>query len=581
MTLSSLAARIHYSPRAGSPAAERAALVIAFDGEQLIGTTLDRPPDSASPWRRNAVLSRGPLLAGGVVVYGDAARLTALDAQSGAQLWSIPSPRTELRAVADDGTSTVLVLDSPAEKRRWLAVYDRSARLLFRLEANVVLGLPALAGGSLLLPWDGQFLSAFDLPSGSELGRVRLDTPIDHALSTSAGLFLGGPPFVPFGRAGELIELPWRPLPGRVRAGASAGEKPGAEEARLYVWPDEDTDTDSYVVSQGRVAMGFERARGALLWVRVFPGLILGGAALPDAFALCDETGVLTWLGSRDADARQPLRLMRSRPGGLPGSGRGGRDSTRRLQACGVESGRVSVLVEENRRTLPAEPLIEQLSRVMALADPSLSESQRFLSRELAARPEPEATLALIQLATRRNADPILQAEAEDLLATRRNGTEYMLQALSRTGVFARDPSALPPVAALADALGALDEKQAAPLLAEQINHPGHSASAVARVAAALERLASESEYHELAVFFSLHHTTAEQPDRVRAVNSVARTLLRIGGDPGRALVQFAARDPLTVQDIREGLLRELGPGSAGGPHVSSQLLPERPAVAP
>jgi outer membrane protein assembly factor BamB len=144
-------------------------------------------------------------------------------------------------------------------------------------------------------------------------------------------------------------------------------------------------------------------------------------------------------------------------------------------------------------------------------------------------------------------------------LATRRNGQEFMLRALKRTDPFADDPAALPPLAPLADALGALGESRAAPLLAAHLNHPGHSAKAVARAAAALERLATEAESADLSVFFSLHRTTADQPERAEAVNAVGRTLLRVGGERGRMLVQLAARDPLTVPDVREPMIRELG----------------------
>jgi hypothetical protein len=202
--------------------------------------------------------------------------------------------------------------------------------------------------------------------------------------------------------------------------------------------------------------------------------------------------------------------------------------------------------------------LVDQLARVLALSDPDLAGAQRFLSRELAVRPEPEATRVLIALASRRSANPILQSEAEDLLATRRNGAEFMLQALERSGPRSVDPLARAPLAALADALEALDDRRAAPLLAAQMNQLGHSPQALARVAGALEHLAGAAEYAPLEMFFSLRRTSADQAELVEAVVSVGRTLLRVGAAQGRRLVQLASRDPLTSPGVRAGLEPEL-----------------------
>jgi outer membrane protein assembly factor BamB len=213
-------------------------------------------------------------------------------------------------------------------------------------------------------------------------------------------------------------------------------------------------------------------------------------------------------------------------------------------------------------------PLLEQLARVLALSDPGLSEAQRFLSRELAARPEPEATRVLIELVTRRSLDRVLQTEAEDLLAIRRNGQQYKLAALE-SAESGGDATALPPIAPLGEALAALGERRAAPLLARQLNRPAHTGAALARAAAALEQLASEAEYDELSVFFSLHRTTADSPELFSAVISVAKTMLRVAGPRARELIGFATRDPLTIPAVRgalEAALRDDQRSPAQGP---------------
>jgi outer membrane protein assembly factor BamB len=127
----------------------------------------------------------------------------------------------------------------------------------------------------------------------------------------------------------------------------------------------------------------------------------------------------------------------------------------------------------------------------------------------------------------------------------------------------------LPPIAPLGEALAALGDRRAAPLLAGQLNRPAHTASAIARAAEALEELASDAEFGELSVFFSLHRTTADGPEWVAAVVSVARTLLRVGGRRAHTLIELAIRDPLTIADVREALERELGNEPAGSTSLS------------
>ena len=68
-----------------------------------------------------------------------------------------------------------------------------------------------------------------------------------------------------------------------------------------------------------------------------------------------------------------------------------------------------------------------------------------------------------------------------------------------------------------------------------------------------MDRELTPAEIEDLKVFFSLYHATADDEALVRAVVSVGETLLRVGGDSGRALVERAAGDPLTHPGVRRG----------------------------
>jgi outer membrane protein assembly factor BamB len=111
-----------------------------------------------------------------------------------------------------------------------------------------------------------------------------------------------------------------------------------------------------------------------------------------------------------------------------------------------------------------------------------------------------------------------------------------------------------PPVGPLADALAALDAKEAAPHLASHLNDPANTPDDVERAARALAVLATPKELEELRTFFSLYRATADQQELVNAVISVARALLQVGGEDEKRLVERAAEDPLTHPEVRRGL---------------------------
>ncbi|MEY4548421.1 MAG: hypothetical protein RL685_4616 [Pseudomonadota bacterium] len=556
-SLESFAARL---PRA--PAADWPASVVVSRASGLAGGVLETNAERHI-WQRTAEVSEPPLLDRELVVYGQGSWLQALDARSGAPLWTLPREGARLRALADDGRLSALALDSERGDRHWLLTVDRAGRERLRVQLASELGTPALLPGTIIVPWAGRFVSAIDLASGTELARAGVEPALRHALWSGSELSLVGPPWVHLAssadpssqvlrpRTFQARALPSRPLPGRVELGSGAlAPQRDPETSLLFALPPaaaaDAAQASPFLVTQGRLALSFEASRGSLLWLRLLASPILAAAVSEASFALCDASGSVWVLAASSAQPIEQLQLGSLRPGEpwshcALGAGRGWPPAPR------AEAGGAA-----------PDALVEQLARVLALSAPDVANVQRFLSRELAARPEPEATRVLIALASRQNADPLLQAEAEDLLATRRNGAEFMLQALERAGRGSRDPVARAPLAALADALAALEERRAAPLLAAQMNQLGHSAPALERVARALEVLASEDEYGALRVFFSVRRTTADGPELVEAVRSVGRTLLRIGGAPGRRLVQLAARDPLTAPEVRVELEREL-----------------------
>ena len=182
-----------------------------------------------------------------------------------------------------------------------------------------------------------------------------------------------------------------------------------------------------------------------------------------------------------------------------------------------------------------------------------MATAEHFLIDEIGKLEDPSVTRVLIALSQNVRVPAAERALARALLAKRRNGVEHMLAALARHYDFISGDQP-PPVGPLADALGALRERRAAPLLARHLNDPANGIDDVSHAALALETLATGAELDELKTFFALYRATADEPLLVRAVLSVGAALLRIGGPDGHALVERASTDPLTQPDVQKGL---------------------------
>jgi outer membrane protein assembly factor BamB len=175
--------------------------------------------------------------------------------------------------------------------------------------------------------------------------------------------------------------------------------------------------------------------------------------------------------------------------------------------------------------------------------------------RELGTNDDPTVTKTLLDLACNVRTQPDVMQEARGLLASRRNGVEYMIEALGRHYDFLSDVLQPPPVGPLADALAAVGEKSAAPLLAAHLNDPADTPDDVRRAAHALVTLATADQFQQIRTFFSLYRATADDDALVAAVIDAAKILVKLGGADGVATVEEAARDPLTEPVVKQAIL--------------------------
>jgi outer membrane protein assembly factor BamB len=568
-SIAALEARLRSAP---APAATPVAVGVNEAG--IFGAALP----SGARWTHQGGADTLPVVAANVVVASHAGKLFALDAKTGRELWTIPTGGKKLRGAGDDGTYTVAVLagEKPGQSR-FVAV-TRQGEVTRSLDSTVELGFPAIKGGVAFIPWNNQYVSAVDVKSGEEVARLLLREIVTQARNFDGQLWFGEQGLVKFDQQirlattnqGTHVALPARQLPGKpVWLGSGNQLWPVSSSARLKIrlaaTPVAGADgphftNRAFLASYFRVVLGLSDENGAVRFVKSLSGDALGMSAAQRGFAVCDTTGKVTLVSEQGGDA-------------------GSADLGARVSACTVDVTALSL-----EQTQPPAALAAQIGQALSELTPDMAVAQKLLVDELTKLDDPLVTKILIDLTSSAKIPPDLRGAARKLIATRRTGKEYMLAALQRHYDYVSDVLLPPPLGPLADALSAMNEVSATPLLARHLNDPANEMADVERAALALGKLATPAEYEDLRTFFALYRATADEPALVNAVVAVAGALLRIGGAPGKTLIERAAQDPLTQTDVKRRLSALLstpdgaapaGPAASKSPNVAQNA--ERP----
>jgi len=531
----------------GAHVAESKGFVVGVTTSGLVGMGLD----GSGRWTHPGLPDSRPSIAGGVVVYTAGGKLVALDCANGRELWQVDVGNDKrLRGAGDDGSTTVASIAGESGGRTLVVAVSRNGSVIQRWKPDPDVGVPAVLGNIVFAPWDSQYVSALDVGDGSEVGRVLARNVVSRAVAIGGSLYFGENALVKFDAAiasasrgdAHVVKLPERELPGKptwfpsgVQALPVAAGAPDA--IRFYARPVErdgklGLDSQRFAATYFRIVVGFNESDAALKWTRTLPAEVIAGDAASGGFLFCDVTGAVWFTDARAGGASGKVSL------GTP------------LKACVVSAGSFSVPMGSDSGSLTA-----QLSEAIELREEQMATIQRFLLRELGTNEsDPSVTKTLLDLASDARTQPDVLAEARTLLAGRRNGVEYMLGALERHYDFLSDVLRPPPVGPLADALAAIGERRAAPLLAAHLNDPADTPNDARHAAHALLKLASPSELGAVRTFFSLYHSTADEEDLIAAAVDAARILVQLGGAEGASVVERAARDPLTVPAVREAI---------------------------
>jgi outer membrane protein assembly factor BamB len=532
------------------PPATDVVLGIAGHTDKLIGL----PLGGGSKWTFAHPLDSRPVVAGSVVVGSGGGEAFALDASTGNVIWRRPTGGIALLGAGDDGTVTVVAFKEANTVGSVLLAVTHDGQVVRQIETDKPLGAPAVVGRMAFVPWAGQYVSVVDLSNGDETARVTLRDETSRAWTQGGSLWFGEVGFTRFdehirdaskGKASRAV-FTVRPLPGtpKLMPNGAAMVPPVAnaeDRVRLYARP---TPTDAgaaiedarWYATYFRLAMGFDVEGDKLAWVHLHGSDFLGGATAAGGVLLCDAQGKVTMLDAKTGAVLSDLDLGEA------------------LKACVVNVDALRATGTPSGTTT----LAAQLSDAVLADDPQLELAQKMLLKELSLEIDESGTKALVDLASDVRTSPDLLIDARAALAKRRNGASYMEAALARHYDFLKDVLRPPPVGPIAEALGAMNEKAAAPLLAAHLLDPADTDDDVMRAAAALAHIAGPNESSTLREFFAMYRACAAGDDMAAALASTGQALLTVDGAPGRAIVESAVRDPSTVDYAKERLAEAL-----------------------
>ena len=509
-------------------------------GKTIVGV----PLDGGAAWSADHALDSRPVLTGTVVVGLGGGELFALDAKTGKPLWR-RNAGGSLRGAGDDGKTTVVSLAETTGKGSVVLAVSHEGDVLRQVEDEAAIGVPAVVDGYAFLPWQGQYVTVYDLAAGEEVARVLLRSQTSRAWTAGGALFFGEAGATRFddkirlapANQASTVLLPARELPGSpkwMRPGTEslALKASALDNIALYAQPAASgaaaIEGDRFAATYYRIAVGLDAKSGALAWAHGNDAEIVGGAPYAGGFALCDVKGKVTFVDAQTGAVAGSVSLGKA------------------VEVCMVQGEGFT-----KKGAAGAPPLAEQLAKAIMMPEAEHVMIQKLLLREMAALQDESVTKALIDLASNPLTPPPLLEDARKALAARRNNAPAMLASLGKPYDFLADVLRPPPVGPIADALGAMDEKKAAPLLAKHLNDPAHPPDDVKRAAAALVGLADKGQLAEIATFFAHYRCMAEDEAIAAAVVSAAQTLVKIGG---HELVIEAAGDPATTEPIKPRL---------------------------
>ena len=504
-------------------------------------------------WQVPVEPSSAPHVAGNSVVLQSEDAIVGYDLKTGVRRFSLDSEEMVLKGADGEGPLVAITIGQGSgtfAKSEAILVRDGSEQ--WRRPLDALIGVPAVVGNSVLVPWSGQFLSAIDAASGEEYARVRVrDGVISHALRVGPEVYLGS--FHGIARlsgaldagalkAAGLFTLPEGDLPGRPlllrdvftetapQAADSAqhrialGFRPALDGARVAL-----QDDALYLVFY-RFVFALSPADLTVRWVYVHDRDLVGASGQPNGIAFADEAGRIAFVASGSGQrVWQEQAVAGASVVQLPDEGSGVDAGGDGPTPEGLAAMLLGAAQDNDARLVPA--------RLLAVST-------------IAKLPQADATANLIELCDSERISPPVRERACGELKQRTVGADHLLAALERHAAFL-EGTTTPPVGYLAKAVAALGEKRAVAPLVAHLADPETRSSDLPALVTALGELGEASAAEPLAKFLRTYHADAIDEHVVRALELVPGVLLKLSGPVARPTLQTVTDDGLGVNSVR------------------------------
>jgi outer membrane protein assembly factor BamB len=506
-------------------------------------------------WQRPVQALSAPYLAGDAVVVQTNTAIVGFDLRTGAERFSVSRGAMTLKGADGEGGLVAFVIgqgQGTIAKSEAILVEGGSVR--WRRPIDGLVGVPAVVGNMVLVPWSTQFVSAIDAQSGEEFARVRVhDGVISHAISDAGQIYVGS--FHGITRITSSIgsgtlkgsgyfSLPERELPGRplllddLYTSTSSTPPPDSAQHRIALaWrPIADRlriglqDNTLYLVFY-RFVYALDPRDESVRWVYVHDADVVGAAAQAHGVAIADEAGRFTFLGAGSGEV-----MWKSEPGP--------RTTVVRLPGDGG-------LVDHDGTPADPNALPARLLAAAQDQDARLVPARLFAVSALASLPQADATADLIQLCDSTRLAPPVRERACVELKQRSVGADHLLATLERHAGYLEGTTA-PPVGPLAKAAASLKEKRAVPMLIAQLKDPNTPSADLLAVVNALGELGDASAAEPLGGFLRMYHADPIDEHLVRALEAVPAALLKLSGPVAQPVLEKVTYDELGSFSVRQ-----------------------------
>lgn len=509
-------------------------------------------------WEQPVDAKSAPLVAADAVITREANGVVVRDLLTG-----------RVRVVVDD-IGALVGADGQGSELVVSVAYDNKAapgaialvegdRVRWKAQLNLPVGVPAISGPYVVVPWATQRLSVLATSDGGELARAHFKSSVmGQAIVDRGQLYVGQLGLLPVTPAlleqPSMRHVPYSPLkrslPGQpplLRDGYAPVPEPDNAYHRLQLnWRAHrdgealSTENDTFLLRFYRLLFALRASAEEIRWVRSFDHDLIAVGTQPGGTWVADSGGTLRFLDTdgvtrtRHTFGRE-LRVVTLRPA----------DYTPPPEPPPAIEGDPAALAERPQGTLR-----EQLVAAAALDDARLGQGRAYAASNLSHFQDADTTAQLIALCSaRRSPEPVRTAACVQL-RDRTTGQDAVLAALRVRASFLEGTDA-PPVGPLAQAAAKLQLKAAGPLLVSQLEDPNTPARDLVAVFESLESLNERSAAASVERFVRLHHAEPEGSELLPALASALRALASLRARPQRGTIADVAADALTPKPTR------------------------------